>query len=71
MFNEIFINEEMLPKYTYIYIYIYMNPSLYIYIYRERERERERYNHGVMGIVVGNEHDCPGSNPRLVGLHFI
>ena len=27
MFNEICINEEMLPKYTYIYIYIY------IYIY--------------------------------------
>ena len=23
MFNEICINEEMLPKYTYIYIYIY------------------------------------------------
>ena len=29
MFNEICINEELLPKYTYIYIYIY----------RERERE--------------------------------
>ena len=24
MFNEICINEEMLPKYTYIYIYIYV-----------------------------------------------
>ena len=24
MFNEISINEEMLPKYTYIYIYIYI-----------------------------------------------
>ena len=24
MFNEICINEEMLPKYTYIYIYIYI-----------------------------------------------
>ena len=24
IFNEIFINEEMLPKYIYIYIYIYM-----------------------------------------------
>ena len=23
MFNEICINEEMLPKYTYTYIYIY------------------------------------------------
>ena len=23
MFNEICINEEMLPKYTYIYIYIF------------------------------------------------
>ena len=22
MFNEIYINEEMLPKYTYIYIYM-------------------------------------------------
>ena len=32
MFNEICINEEMLPKYTYIYIYIY----------RERERERKK-----------------------------
>ena len=29
MFNEICINEEMLPKYTYIYIYIY------IFIYLE------------------------------------
>ena len=30
MFNEICINEEMLPKYTYaLYIYIY----IYIYIY--------------------------------------
>ena len=44
MFNEICINEEMLPKYTYIYIYIYiyicnkeiilsLSLSLYIYIY--------------------------------------
>ena len=24
MFNEICIDEEMLPKYTYIYIYIYI-----------------------------------------------
>ena len=30
MFNEICINEEMLPKYTYIYIYIY------IYIYMDK-----------------------------------
>ena len=30
MFNEICINEEMLPKYTYIYIYTY---SMYVYIY--------------------------------------
>ena len=29
MFNEICINEEMLPKYTYIYLYIY----IYIYTY--------------------------------------
>ena len=28
MFNEICINEEMLPKYTHTYIYIY----IYIYI---------------------------------------
>ena len=28
MFNEICLNEEMLPKYTYVYIYIY----IYIYI---------------------------------------
>ena len=31
MFNEICINEEMLPKYTHTHIYIY--------IYRERERD--------------------------------
>ena len=29
MFNEICINEEILPKYTYIYIYIY----IYIHIH--------------------------------------
>ena len=28
MFNEICINEEMLPKYTYIYIYIYSKNSM-------------------------------------------
>ena len=28
MFNEICINEEMLPKYTYIYIYIYIYISI-------------------------------------------
>ena len=34
MFNEIFINKEMLPKYTYIYIYIlYLWVYIYIYIY--------------------------------------
>ena len=45
MFNEICINEEMLPKYTYIYIYIYiyiytrvcvciyLRLSVYLYIY--------------------------------------
>ena len=27
MFNEICINEEMLPKYIYIYIYIYMEKN--------------------------------------------
>ena len=31
MFNEICINEEMLPKYTYIYIYT--NKFMYIFIY--------------------------------------
>ena len=31
MFNEICINEEMLPKYIYMHIYIY----IYIYIYEE------------------------------------
>ena len=30
IFNEICINEEMLPIYIYIYIYIYIT---YIYIY--------------------------------------
>ena len=33
MFNEICINEEMLPKYTYIYIYICVCVYIYIYIY--------------------------------------
>ena len=33
IFNEICINEEMLPKYTYIYIYIYTYISTYINIY--------------------------------------
>ena len=28
MFNEICINEEMLPKYSYIYIYIYVFTNL-------------------------------------------
>ena len=32
MFNEICINEEILPKYTHIYIYRCM--YIYIYIYR-------------------------------------
>ena len=32
MFNEICINEEMLPKYTYIYIYIYIYMCVCIYI---------------------------------------
>ena len=37
MFNEICINEEMLPKYTYIYFSLESMPetrvSIYIYIY--------------------------------------
>ena len=40
MFNEICINEEMLPKYThthththiYIYIYIYIHKCVYLYL---------------------------------------
>ena len=43
MFNEICINEEMLPKYTYIY--------MYIYIYRERENDRERER----GVNISDE----------------
>ena len=31
MFNEICINEEMLPKYTYIYIYMHINIYKYAY----------------------------------------
>ena len=31
MFNEICINEEMLPKYIYIYIYIYAYACVYGY----------------------------------------
>ena len=31
MFNKIFINEEMLPKYTYIYIYVGVCVCGYIY----------------------------------------
>ena len=37
MFNEICINEEMLPKYIYIYIYICIYIYIYIYIYIKRE----------------------------------
>ena len=33
MFNEICINEEMLPKYTYIYIYIYTHMYTHVYVY--------------------------------------
>ena len=38
MFNEICINEEMLPKYTHTHIYIY----IYIYIYRPFYANRMR-----------------------------
>ena len=31
MFNEICINEEMLPKYTYIYIYTHTHTYTYIH----------------------------------------
>ena len=33
MFNEICINEEMLPKYTYIYIYIYIGIYVCVCVY--------------------------------------
>ena len=32
IFNEIFINEEMLPIYTYIYIYIYIYVCVCVYL---------------------------------------
>ena len=37
MFNEICINEEMLPKYTYTYIYIYMCVCVYL-VYKDFSR---------------------------------
>ena len=46
MFNEICINEEMLPKYTYIYIYIY------IYTFRSMKPDK---NLGQMFV----EEICP------------
>ena len=36
MFNEICINEEMLPKYTYIYIYIYMCVCVCVCVYLKK-----------------------------------
>ena len=33
MFNEICINEEMLPKYTYVHICTSMNEYVYTHIY--------------------------------------
>ena len=35
MFNEICINEEMLPKYTYINIYIYMHAQTHVCIHKK------------------------------------
>ena len=35
MFDEICINEEILPKYTYIYTYIHIYIYIYIYIYAD------------------------------------
>ena len=47
MFNEICINEEMLPKYIYIInFYNYSGGA-----------------HGVIVIVVGNGHSDTSSNP--------
>ena len=36
MFNEICINEEMLPKYTYIYIYTYIVIFIYMSLRRNQ-----------------------------------
>ena len=36
MFNEICINEEMVPKYTYIYIYIYIYTHSKCHFFRRR-----------------------------------
>ena len=33
MFNQICINEEMLPKYIYKYMYYYLHKYIYIYIH--------------------------------------
>ena len=38
IFNEICINEEMLPKYTYIHIYIYIYTYIYIEVYFDKRR---------------------------------
>ena len=57
MFNEICINEEMLPKYTYIYIYIFrhvmetlifhcmngFHPALTFTMEEEKDKEKSWY----------------------------
>ena len=43
-FNEIFINEEMLPKHTHTYIYIY--------IYLKNVHNRKMYNNSRIKLIV-------------------
>ena len=44
MFNEICINEEMLPKYTYIYIYIYITVLVFTISLLGFVADQMRYN---------------------------
>ena len=41
IFNQICINEEMLPKYTYIYIYIYIHFFLCIFLFSLHAAKKE------------------------------
>ena len=61
MFNEICINEEMLPKYIYIYIYIYIYMCIfrYIYIYNIYKPDI-----GLAVRVFANRPGDLGFNPR-------
>ena len=44
MFNEICINEEMLPKYTYTYIYIYIYIYIYTLIFKKKQKKTDLYD---------------------------